>query len=176
VTLSLYNVSLDMISENFACNSRAYNDRSGMWVNGPVKNARGEIGTNLFISPRASARSRAYTDAKPLCGQEGNTKLGGFSHTGTPYGMPLAGRWVFQPKAGEDRLADRTKSLTKKELVEQSLWEPYFCSLDRHVPYPLVLEDVKWMHFTGDSNTRHMFFYVCELGQCGARCGEEDDP
>lgn len=164
VSLSLYNVSLDMISENYECRSKAYNDRSGMWINGPLKNAHDEVGTHLFISPRASAKSRAYTDVRPLCGTEGNDRLGGASFTGTPFGMPLAGRWVYQPQPGEDRLTDRTKLLTRKELVEGSLWEPYFCALDRHVPYPLVLEDLRWMHFTGDSNTRHMFFYVCELG------------
>ena len=38
-----------------------------------------------------------------------------------------------------------------------------FCRLDHDVPFAAALEKVGWMHFTGDSNIRHMFFYVCEM-------------
>ena len=165
VRLLHYNVSHDMISENFQMNSKLYNKRPGMWIDQKIRNARGAIGTKLFIPKHAAEHSRYYTDRQrlPKCGFEGIGQFGGASHTGTRYGMPLAGRWVYKPPNGDDPLKDYT-DLDQRHLVEHSQWTPYFCQLDHDISYTTALEKVQWMHFTGDSNTRHMFYYVCELG------------
>jgi len=105
----------------------------------------------------------------PLCGEEGGGRLGGQSQHGTRYGMPLAGRWVFHPPERQDPFYDPkdknvdVSTIDPRWLVEHSVWTPYFCRLDRSVPFARALEKVRWMHFTGDSNTRHMFFFVCEM-------------
>jgi len=172
VRLAHFNVSLDMITENYAMNSKEYTKRPGLWIDSFVKNTRDEDATRLVIPKDATAFTHADPRSLPLCGEEGGGRLGGQSQHGTSYGMPLAGRWVFHPPEKVDPRepnyvpGDKEQdwsALDKKWLVEHSVWTPYFCRLDREVPFAKTLEKVRWMHFTGDSNTRHMFFYVCEM-------------
>lgn len=165
VKLLHFNVSQDMVTENYQMNSKLYEKRPGVWVDEYIKNARSEIGTNLFIPPVASVDVPSYSSPSslPLCGADGGRVLGGVSPaSGVRVGWPLAGRWVYQPEPGEDALADRTMR-DKKELIEHSKWVPFFCRFDEKVTFAATLAKMQWVHFTGDSNTRYMFFRVCEM-------------
>ena len=194
VRLVLYNVSATMVEESYAMNSHEYEERPGMFVNGFVANARGQKATTLTIPAQAASYAHQPPEMLPLCGAEGGGRIGGRSLHGTHFGMPLAGRWRFQPPREPDAIvgyvppaiepattgAEDAASidaallaasapvdytgLDKRWLVEHSVFEPYFCRLDRGVSFARALEKVQWVHFTGDSNTRHMFYFVCEMG------------
>jgi hypothetical protein len=176
VRLLLFNASVDMVSENFWQGSREYEKRPGVWVDDLLKDARGKEATRIEISALAAREAGLDRATMLLCGAEGSSSsesdrgsaIGPRSRIS--YGMPLAGRWVFNPPKESQSWAGYTvgqdpTTLDVGWVSQQSDYVPYFCRLDDAKDnIPTVLSKLRWLHFTGDSNTHYWSQTVCEMG------------
>lgn len=190
VHLVHYNVSRDMVGETYPFHTKEYENRPGMFVYAPIKNVKDETITKVEIPLDVAKRGSAFISRQkfPLCGTSGD-KVPPVESTppsvpSLTSSLPLTGRWTFinpPPDSSNDfphglvseQALDRYDT---KWFVEHSEWRPYRCRLDENVPIHAALEKATWVHFVGDSITRHAFKQTCRTANGSIHSIDQTDP